>query len=102
MLTDIHLMKLITNYFSNCIFSTKHNSYAPNFKEVDGAYWFRVVRASVRSSRTLHARILTFHIWIPHGKIAETCFFFLSELSPILELCPFEKIRMKSDVCHIL
>ena len=22
--------------------------YAPNFKEVDGAYWFRVVRGSVR------------------------------------------------------
>ena len=28
--------------------------------------------------------------------------FFLSELSPFLELCPFEKIRMKSDACHIL
>ena len=25
-----------------------------------------------------------------------TCIFFLSELSPFLELCPFEKIRMKS------
>ena len=24
--------------------------YAPNFEEVDGAYWFRVVRASVRLS----------------------------------------------------
>ena len=42
-----------------------------------------------------------FHIWIPHGKIADT-FFFLSELSPFLELCPFENIRMKSDACHIL
>ena len=28
--------------------------------------------------------------------------FFLSELSPFLELCPFEKIRMKSDACLIL
>ena len=31
-----------------------------------------------------------------------THIFFLSELSPFLELCPFEKIRMKSDACHIL
>ena len=29
-------------------------------------------------------------------------FFFLTELSPFLELCPFEKISMKSDACHIL
>ena len=125
--------------------------YAPNFEEVDGAYWFQVVRACVRacgrSSRTVHARVLKFHIWIPHGKIVDThtiscpsylpfwsyallkksewnlmhaisyepymlgiwnfiygsswknswsLFSFLSELSPFLELCPFEKIRMKS------
>ena len=31
-----------------------------------------------------------------------THIFFLSELSPFLELCPFEKIRMKFDSCHIL
>ena len=49
--------------------------------------------ASVRSSKTVHARVLKFHIWIPLGKIADTYFFFffLSELSPFLELCPFEK-----------
>ena len=77
--------------------------YAPNFEEVDGEYWFRVVRPSVRSSRIVHARVLKFHIWIPHGKIFDTrFFFFLSELSPFLELCPFEKIRTKSDACHIL
>ena len=51
--------------------------------------------------RTVHARVLKFHIWIPRGKIADTHFFFLSELSPFMELCPFEKIRMKSDACHI-
>ena len=44
----------------------------------------------------MHARVLKFHVWIPHGKIADT-FFFLSELSPFMEFCPFEKIRMKSD-----
>ena len=55
--------------------------YAPNFEEVDAAYWFRVVRpsvsASVRSSRTVHARVLKFHIWIPHGKKADTRFIYL-------------------------
>ena len=50
----------------------------------------------------MNVRVLKFHIWIPHGKIADTVFFFLSQLSPFLELCPFEKIKMKSDACHIL
>ena len=30
---------------------------------------------------TVHAGILKFHIWIPHGLIADPYFFFLSELS---------------------
>ena len=38
----------------------------------------------------MHARVLKFHIWIAHGKIADP-YFFLSELSLFLELCPFEK-----------
>ena len=29
------------------------------------------------------------HIWIPHENIGDPYFFFLSELSPILELFPF-------------
>ena len=37
---------------------------------------------------TVHARVLTFHIWVPHGIIADV-YFFLSELCPFLELCPF-------------
>ena len=59
--------------------------YAPNFKEVGGAYCFWVVRPSVRSSRflmhsiTLELWMLLFFkilIWIPHEKIAHTCIFF--------------------------
>ena len=77
-----------------------------NFEEVAGAYWFRVmhpcVRPCIHSSKTMNARVLKFHIWIPQGKIVDTCFFFLSELFPFLELSPFEKIRMESDACHIL
>ena len=41
---------------------------------------------------TVHARVLKFHIWIPHGKIADRIFI----LVWVLKLCPFEKIGMKS------
>ena len=74
----------------------------PTSKKLIGHIRFGLcVHPSIRS-RTVHARVLKFHIWIPHGKIFDTCFIFLSEFSPFLELCPFEKIRMKSDACHIL
>ena len=56
---------------------------------------------SVCSSSTVLARVLKFHIWICYGKIFDAGFF-LSALSPSLELCPLEKIRTKSDACHIL
>ena len=80
-------------------------NYAPNFEEVTGHIGFGLcihLCPSVRASRTMHAGVLKFNIWIPHGKIADASFFFLSKLSPFLELCLFEKIRMKSDACHIL
>ena len=79
---------------------------APNFEEVDGAYWFRVVHAPVRpcirSSRTLYARVLKFHIWIPHGKIFDTHFFSCPSYLPFWSSAPLNKIQMKSDACHIL
>ena len=67
----------------------------PTLKQLTGHICFGLsvslcVRASIRSSKTVHARVLKFHIWIPHGKIFEARFFFLSKLSPFLELCPFE------------
>ena len=72
--------------------------YAPNFEDVVRAYWFRVVRPSVHLCvhlpKTVHARVLKFHIWIPYGKVADP-YFFLVKLSPFGELCPIEKIRMK-------
>ena len=57
--------------FSKVLFYT---FYAPNFKEVERAYWFGLVRPSVRlsvrntfwqlrNSRTPNARILKFYIW---------------------------------------
>ena len=43
-------------------------------------------------SITVHARVLIFHIWIPHEKIADTYFFSYQNS----ELWPFEKIWMES------
>ena len=59
------------------------------------------IHLCIRSSKTVRDRVLKFHMdssW----KNSWYNFFFLSELSPFLELCPFEKIKMKSDACHIL
>ena len=52
--------------------------YAPNFGEVEGAYWFGPVCPSVRlsvhntwqlrNSRTAYARILKFYMWHLHEK----------------------------------
>ena len=80
-------------YHSHAAAAYLSRYYAPNFEEVDKACWFRVVHSSVHSSRTVHAKVLKFHIWIPHGKIANTRFFFLSKLSPFLELCPLKKSK---------
>ena len=66
------------------------DSYAPNFEEVDGAYWFRVVCASVRSSKNVHARVLKFHIWIPHGKKADTHFFSCPSYLPFRSYGPLK------------
>ena len=39
------------------------------------------VHASIRSSKTVHARVLKFHLWIPHGKIIDTRFFLVRVIS---------------------
>ena len=76
--------------------------YAPNFEEVDWAYWFLVVQVSIHSSKTVHARVLKLHIWISHGKIVDARFFSCQSNLPFWSYAPLNKIRMKSDACHIL
>ena len=109
--SKINCMFYLQVFLNSCnilLIPAKYIYYAPKFEENDRAYWFRVVRVCMRlcmrprSSRTVHARVLKFHVWIPHGKIADTyIFLFLSTQSPFLELRPFEKIRMKSDACRM-
>ena len=54
----------------------------PNFEHIGFGLSVRPsVHASVRSSKTVHARVLKFHIWIPHGKIIDTRFFLVRVIS---------------------
>ena len=72
--------------------------YAPSFEKV-GSILLSVcpfVRPSVQ--KKFEARVLKFHIWIPHQKIAYPHFFFLSELSPLAELCPFKGLKVQ--ICN--
>ena len=41
-----------------------------------GFRWFVTLFSTCRSFGTVHARVLKFQIWIPHGKIANPLFFF--------------------------
>ena len=44
----------------------------------------------------MHARVLKFHIWVLHEKIADPYFFPHQDYALFPELWPFEKIKMKS------
>ena len=57
--------------------------------------WFCSSRFFMHILWTVHDRVLKFHLWIPHGNIADL-YFFWPELCPFLELRPFENIRAKS------
>ena len=64
----------------------------PTSKTLIGHIGFGLsVHVSVSSSRTVHARVLKFHIWIPHRKIADTCFFSCLSYHPFWSYAPLEK-----------
>ena len=54
-------------------------------------------------SRTEHARVLKFHVWIPHGKIADTLFFLVQviSLSGVMPLWNFEK-KSEWNLMHVI
>ena len=49
------------------------------------------VRPCIHSSKNVHATVLKFHIWIPHGKIADLYFYFLVQVIPLSGVMPVEK-----------
>ena len=57
------------------------------------------VRASVLS-RTMHARVLKFHVWIPHGKIFDTHFFSCTSYLPFWSYAPLKK--SKQNLMHAI
>ena len=77
----------------------------PNLKEDDGSYRFRVVRPSVRASVRQEPCMLGFWNFI-YGFLMEkylTHFIFsCPSYLPSWSYAPLNKIRMKSDACHIL
>ena len=50
----------------------------------------------------MYANVSKFLIWIPHENIGDPYLFFLSELSPILEFIPFNKVTLKSRIFVLL
>ena len=75
------------------------------FEEVDGAYWFRVVRACVHASVRQKPCMLGF--WnVIYGFLVEKhlthVFFSCPSYLPFWSYAPLNNIQMKSDACHIL
>ena len=97
----LHCLPFPLHLLDTLLYS-KATCYAPDYEEVGGAYCFRVVCPSVMLSDawhilwTVHARFFQISYMDSSWKKWLTRIFFLSDLCPFLELCPFEKIRMKS------
>ena len=75
----------------------------PTSKKLTGHIGFGLsVNLSVCSSRTVHARVLKFHIWIPDGKIADMCLFSYPSYLPFWSYAPLKQSERQFDACHIL
>ena len=81
----------------------------PQLWKVGEAYCFWLVHPSVHvyvtlfctcfNFWTIHAKILKFHIWIPHGKIGWSIFFLVGAM---LLSAPRDRIRVRALVFGIL
>ena len=68
-----------------------------------GTYWFRLVRVCVCVCACMGHRdiVLKLHVWIPHGKIADTYFWFSLNYLPLLNYGPLTNNGMKFCKCSI-
>ena len=89
-------------FVTDLVGNPKDSFYAPNFEKVGSILVSACafVRLFVRSSgqNRIQARVLKFHIWNPHQKIAYPYFFSCPNLSPLAELCPFEGLKVQ--ICN--
>ena len=78
----------------NLVFLHTHFFYAPNFEKVGSilvsacAFVHSFVRLS--GQNRIQARVLKFHIWIPHQKIAYPYFFSCLNYLPLPSYAPFK------------
>ena len=66
-------------------------------------YWFWLVRMRVCLCVCIHVRdiVLKLHVWIPHGKIADTYFWFSLNYLPLLNYGPLTNKGMTFCKCRI-
>ena len=77
--------KCLTHVFFSCPSYLPFWSYAPSNK-------IRMKSDACHILWTVHARVLKFDIWIPHGKIADPiCFFFCPNYLPFWSYAPLKK-----------
>ena len=70
----------------------------PTSKKLTGhiGFWLSLhasIHVCIRLSRTVHDRVLKFHIWIPHIKIADTHFFSCPSYLPFLSYAPLKNSK---------
>ena len=99
----MHMIKCAISKVASLFKSTriKVPFYAPNFDELREHIGFGLcVCACVHSSKTVHARVLEFHIWIPHAKIADTHFFSCQSYLCIWSYAPLK--TSKRNLMHAI
>ena len=93
-------MMLSSTAYMNSIYQAG-DFYAPNFEKL---LLLACACTSVSKPRlfydfchfeTVHVRVTTFHIWVPHGKIADL-YFFLFQIIPLFGVKPLLKMRWNS------
>ena len=72
-------------------------NYAPNFEKVGD------ILVSACPCVCIHVQdiVLKLHVWIPHGKIADTYFWFSLNYLPLLNYGPLTNKGMKFCECRI-
>ena len=75
------LMPMLIWAFAGCI-----DHYAPKFVCVSDTLF-----DACHILRTVHARVLKFHVWIPHGKIADPWVFFCPSCLPFWSYASLKK-----------